>query len=293
MRWMRAWIVSGFVLAAVAAALAGGLLGGRDGADRSGEADQADQAEAAPSAVPDLTATAEIRRSFSEPGVVSIAVTNHGDAPVRVLGVDLVSESFAPLGIQETDANVPPSVNPRDLMIDYGEARCPDGLDSTTAPSQVVLDVETEDGAPHRVTAPLPHPNGTLDRLLREACGAALVAASVSVELGELQEEPDGTLAADLTVTPGPGVDVAADEVRGSVLFEVVAADLSGPVVRVGFDAHRCEGHAVGDAKQPFAFKIWLSIDGSDPLPAPIPVSDEQRQRLLDMLDSRCGHAGD
>ncbi|GAA1683605.1 hypothetical protein GCM10009830_33570 [Glycomyces endophyticus] len=293
MRWARIAVIGAFLLAAGTAALTGSIAGAGDREDPAGPA------TAAPSAAPDLTATAEIRRSFMAPGVVAIAVTNHGDAPVRVRGLELLGESFAPLGVQEFDDEVPPSENPRDLFASYGEARCPDGVDSAAAPAAVVLDVETEDGAAHEVVAALPHPSGTLDRLLREACAAQAITAATAIELGDLTEAADGTLEGGLTLRPLDGAALGATEVRGSVLFTVESAALAaGPVagapgesivVPVVFDAFRCEGHAVGDAKQPFGFTVWVVIDGGDPIATPLPVPDPQREALWAMLDARCG----
>lgn len=282
MRWVRIGIVGAFLLSAMAAGAAGHLAG-------------PEPAAPPPSAAPDLSATAEIRRSFMAPGVVAVAVTNHGDAPVRVLGVELVTESFAPLGEQAFDAAVPPSAHPRDLMTEYGEARCPDGIESTAAPATAVLRVETEDGTVHEVAAGLPHPNGTLDRLLKEACAAQAVRAAAEVELGALAEAEDGTLAGDLTVRPLAGAALGVTEVRGSVLFELSMGEReAGPggavVAPIGFDAARCSGHAVGDAKQPFGFTVWITIDGGEPVAAPIEVPQEQREALWAMLGTRCAH---
>ncbi|MQM25092.1 hypothetical protein [Glycomyces albidus] len=298
MRWVRIGVIGAFLLAAVTAALTGSVAG-RDEPAATPHAAPTPSVPM-PSAPPDLSATAEIRRSFMAPGVVAIAVTNHGDAPVRVVGVELVTESFAPMGVQEFDAHVPPSVNPRDLLTVYGAARCPDGVDSTAQPASVVLDVETEDGAAHQVVAELSYPNGTLDRLLREACAAEAIAASTAIDLGALTEAPDGTLEGGLTLRPLEGAAIGATDVRGSVLFTVESPPLAtGPlagaageplVVPLAFDAFRCEGHAVGDAKQPFGFTVWLTIDGGDPMPTPIPVPDAQRDALWAMLEARCGH---
>lgn len=281
MRWVRIAVVGAFLLSAAAAGVAGHRAGPEPAAPPP------------PSAAPDLSATAEIRRSFMEPGVVAVAVTNHGDAPVRVLGVELVTESFAPLGEQAFDATVPPSAHPRDLMTAYGEARCPDGIASTAAPATAVLRVETEDGAVHEVAADLPHPNGTLDRLLGEACAAQVLRAAAEVELGALTEAEDGTLAGDLTVRPLAGAALGVTEVRGSVLFELSMgereAGQGGAVAApIGFDAARCSGHAVGDAKQPFGFTVWITIDGGEPVAAPIEVPQAQREALWAMLDTRC-----
>ncbi|THV24306.1 hypothetical protein [Glycomyces paridis] len=283
MHRLRIGLLAAFLLAAATAAFAGHLAG--PAPERAPEA-------VSPSAAPDLTATAEIRRSFMTPGTVTVAVTNHGDAPVQILGVELLSDSFAPLGLQTADATVPPSVNPRDLLIDLGAASCPDGIDSTTAPASVRLLAATEDGAAHEVTADLPHPNGTLDRLLREACTAEAVAKAVDLSLGDLHEAADGTLEGVLTAEPLAGADLAVTDVRGSVLFTVEATEglpETGASVPLRFDAFRCEGHAVGDAKQPFAFTVWIAVDGAEPVAGPIEVPEAQREALWAMLDVRCG----
>lgn len=310
MRWVRIGIIGLFLLAAGGAALTGSIAGrdagpgsgadGDTGGNASGPGGDAEtDAVQGPSAPPELTATAEIRRSFMAPGIVAIAVTNHGDAPVRVTGVELVSDSFAPLGIQEFDSEVPGGDRTRDLLTEYGAGVCPDGPDSTAQPSTAILHVETEDGAAHEVAAELSYPNGTLDRLLREACAAQAVAAATAIELGELTEAADGTLEGGLTLRPLNGAAVGATEVRGSVLFTVESAPLTdaplqgapGETVTVPlvFDAFRCEGHAVGDAKQPFGFTVWILLDGADPIATPITVPDAQREALWTMLDDRCG----
>jgi hypothetical protein len=293
MRWVRIVIVGAFALVAAFAALAGNLAGSGSGpGGESLEATATGAAGSASSAPPDLSASAEIRRSFMAPGQVAIAVTNNGDASVRVLGVELITESFAPLGVQEFDATVPPSVNPRDLITHYGEARCPDGAASAAEQASVVLTVETEDETRHSVTAELSYPNGTLDRLLQESCAAQAVAAAARIELGELTEAEDGTLEGRLSVTPLGEAALDVTEVRGSVLFEITAGEAqteAGAVaVPLVFDAHRCEGHAVGDAKQPFGFTVWVTIDGGEPVATAIEVGEDRREALWTMLEHRC-----
>lgn len=280
MRWVRIVIVGVFVLVAASAALTGSLAGPRD------------DAPAATADPPELTATAEIRRMFMKPGQVAIAVTNHGDAPVRVLGVELLTESFAPLGVQEFDTEVPPSVNARDMFTAYGEAACPDGTASKAEPAAVVLHVATEDQAVHTVELALSYPNGTLDRLVREACAAQAIAETARIELGELTEAEDGTLEGRLEVTPLGEAALEVTEVRGSVLFEVLAGapapEAGGVAVPLVFDANRCDGHVVGDAKQPFGFTAWIAIDGTEAVATPIEVPEDRREALWAMLDVRC-----
>jgi hypothetical protein len=281
MRWVRIVIVGVFVLVAGSAALAGSLASPRG------------DAPAFTSDPPELTATAELRRMFMKPGQVAIAVTNHGDAPVRVTGVELLTDSFAPLGVQEFDTEVPPSTNARDLITKFGEATCADGTASKADPASVVLHVATGDQAVHLVELELSYPNGTLDRLVREACAAQAVAESARIELGELTAAADGTLEGRLSVTPLGEAALDVTEVRGSVLFEVLAGESvpegGGVTVTLSFDVVRCDGHAVGDAKHPFGFTVWVAIDGGEPVAVPLNVADDRREALWSMLDVRCG----
>ncbi|MBO3732703.1 hypothetical protein [Glycomyces niveus] len=281
MRWVRIAIVGVFALAAASAALAGTLASPR-GAEPAAVSDP-----------PVLSATAEIRRMFMKPGQFAVAVTNGGDASVRVLSAEVVTDSFAPLGVQEFDTEVPPYAAARDLFVQYGDARCPDGTASIADPASVILEVETQDQAVHTVTLELSHPNGTLDRLIREACAAKAVAASARIELGELAAAADGTLEGRLKVTPLGEAALDVSEVRGSVLFEI-RAEASEPLegggvsVPLMFDAHRCDGHVVGDAKHPFGFTAWIVIDGGEPVATPIDVQEDRREALWAMLDARC-----
>jgi hypothetical protein len=211
---------------------------------------------------------------------------------VRVRGVELLTESFAPSGVQEFDTEVPPSVNARDMFIQYGAANCPDGVDTKAEPASVVLQVATEDGAEHTVNLELSYPNGTLDRLVREACAAQAVASAARIELRELTAAADGTLEGRLSVTPLGEAALDVTEVRGSVLFEIHAGastpEAGGVTVPLVFDAHRCDGHVVGDAKHPFGFTAWIAIGGGEPVATPIDVPEDRREALWAMLDARC-----
>jgi hypothetical protein len=138
----------------------------------------------------------------------------------------------------------------------------------------------------------LSYPNGTLDRLVREACAAQAVAANARIELGELTAAADGTLEGRLSVTPLGEAALDVTEVRGSVLFEIHAGasapEAGGVTVPLVFDAHRCDGHVVGDAKHPFGFSAWIAIDGGEPVATPIDVPEDRREALWAMLDARC-----
>lgn len=257
--------------------------------------------DAAPSAdpAPDLTVTAEIRRSFNRSGLVVIAVTNHGAEPVHVTAAELLSGSFEETGPQPFDSTVPPGDIPRDLQVEYGLARCPDGVDSTTDQARVALTAQAEGGAEHDLVLDLPHPNGTLDRLLRTDCRDAVLRAAISLTLGPLVPREDGTLTGILAVTrvDGGAAPATVTDSRGSVLFTITPQPdpaLAPGQLRVVADVLRCGGHAIGDAKRPYGFTAWIDLgEGGEPIPTTIPVDTGQQAALDEMQGVRCAdHSG-
>ncbi|SDU30008.1 hypothetical protein [Jiangella alkaliphila] len=287
LRFVLALVVT-VLLAAIAATIV---------ALATGDDDEVASGEAAAGPVPDLSATAEIRRSFNRSGLVVIAVTNHGAEPVTVTSAELLSDSFAATGPQPFDATIPPGETPRDLQVEYGPASCPDGIDSTTPASRVSLVARAEGGADQVLAVDLPYPNGTLDRLLRADCGAQVLAESVTLTMGPLASNADGTLTGVLTVTPVvPGSTPIITDTRGSVLFEVAPQpDPATPPgqLHVRSDVQRCGGHAIGDAKRPYGFTAWIDLGDGQEIPTAIPVDDDQRAALDAMQAVRCADRND
>ncbi|TDE07886.1 hypothetical protein [Jiangella asiatica] len=285
------WGAALAVVVVAGGAVAAGLAWSDDDGDRGTTDAPTDRAEA-----PDLTATAEIRRSFNRPGLVVIAVTNHGTQDVRITSAELLSDSFEATGPQSFDSTIPPGTTPRDLQLEYGTARCPDGVASSTGPASVALVAEAADGTEHELELDLPHPNGTLDRLLRTDCGAQVLGAAVDLTLSPLASQPDATLSGVLTVSriDGSAEPAVIHDVRGSVLFTVTAdpaAAAGSAERRVHFDVLRCGGHAIGDAKRPYAFTAWITLGDAEPIPTLIPVDDAARAALDAMQGVRCEDA--
>lgn len=242
---------------------------------------------------PELTATAEIRRSFDRAGLVVVAVANHGAEPVTVTSAELLSDSFEATGPQPFDSTIPPGPTPRDLQVEYGPVRCPDGIDSAAAASQVRLTARAEGGDEHELVLDLPHPNGTLDRLLRTDCRDEALRQAVTLTLGPLTPRDDATLTGVLTVTrvDGGTAPATVTDTRGSVLFTVTPeADPALPPgqLRVVADVLRCGGHAIGDAKRPYGFTAWVDLGDGVAIPTAIPVDDAHRAALDAMQPIRC-----
>ncbi|WP_116948045.1 hypothetical protein [Jiangella endophytica] len=259
----------------------------------TGDDDEVAAGDAAAGPAPELTATAEIRRSFNRSGLVVIAVTNHGTEPVTVTSAELLSDSFEATGPQPFDSTIPPGDIPRDLQVEYGPARCPDGIDSEAVASQVSLVARADGGEEHELVVDLPHPNGTLNRLLRTDCRDAALAEAVTLTMGPLEPRADGTLTGVLAVTriDGGTAPATITDTRGSVLFTVTPeADATLPPgqLRVVADVLRCGGHAIGDAKRPYGFTAWIDLGDGVEIPTAIPVDTSQRAALDAMQPIRC-----
>jgi hypothetical protein len=287
-----------FVLVLVVTALLAGIAAIVVALTTGDDGDDVAAADGSAGPAPDLTATAEIRRSFNRSGLVVIAVTNHGGEPVHVTSAELLSDSFEETGPQPFDSTIPPGDIPRDLQVEYGLARCPDGVDSTTDQAQVAVTAQAEGGGEHALVLDLPHPNGTLDRLLRADCEAQVLAESVSLTMGPLVPAADGTLTGLLTVTRVDGGTTPATitDTRGSVLFEVAPQPdpaLPPGQLRVHSDVLRCGGHAIGDAKRPYGFTAWIDLGDGEPIPTAIPVDTGQRAALDAMQAVRCADRND
>jgi hypothetical protein len=291
-----------FVLLLVVAVLLAGIAAVVVALTTGDDGDEVAAGDDAPSAggpVPDLTVTAEIRRSFNRSGLVVIAVTNHGGEPVHVTSAELLSDSFEETGPQPFDSTIPAGDIPRDLQVEYGLASCPDGVDSTTGRARVALTAQAEGGGEHALVLDLPFPNGTLDRLLRTDCRAAVLAEAVTMTMGPLEAREDGTVTGVLTVTriDGGTAPATITDTRGSVLFTITPeADPALPPgqLRVVGDVLRCGGHAIGDAKRPYGFTAWIDLGtGGEPIPTAIPVDTEQQAALDQMQGVRCAdHSG-
>lgn len=87
----------------------------------------------------------------------------------------------------------------------------------------------------------------------------------------------------------------------GSVLYDVEIprsfAGTGGPALAVGqgelrlpvrFAVATCDGHAIRESKKPYAFLLYLSVDGADPIATTLPVGDAERDALQRLQQQRC-----
>jgi hypothetical protein len=255
-----------------------------------------------------LTATLELPRLVREPRTVRILVRNHGAAPVHVREVELVTGSFESTGPVAKDVTIPPG-GARGLAVTYGAGRCGGQAAPPAAPATARLVLAVPEGRTggvrtRQVRLALPHPEDSLTMLLHTDCAGQVVARAADVRLTGWAELPDGRLRGVLRVERRSGD--ARLEIRGlvgSVLFTLATepgrsagpdpigtlpAGRDGLEIPVVADAARCSGHAVGEAKQRFLFRTWVSVGAVAGLPAVVAVDPAGQDRLDAMLQHRC-----
>ncbi|MFD0558139.1 hypothetical protein FB566_3434 [Stackebrandtia endophytica] len=242
-----------------------------------------------------LTATVELRRIPGDDRVLAIAVENHGDHPITVIGAELATDSFTPTGLLPVEVTVPVGAI-RDVFIAYGRGICGDELSPTAAPATARLLLTDR----QRVDLALPHPDGTLDRLLATDCAAAYLDRTVSIAFRDWDTDSDGRLRANLELTRVGGAEpFRLDRLSGNPHFDLTVVATAEPVaildgrddrmtVPVVVDVD-CDAHNLAEAKQPFRFPLWLTVGDRVAIPTTIPVTTSDIAHLETLRTRRCG----
>lgn len=306
-RWLVA-IVAAAVAAAAAVVL---LLPDRTEAPRTAPATSAPATN--PTGAPTSVASTSLSPDTAAPmhaqavvyrtdqavgGRFRVKITNTGDEPFEVLGVRLQSDGFEAAPLTTDPVRYAPGER-TDIVTPYGTARCGDG--DTVEPTAAVMDVRVADGSTQRYEVPLESIYDALPKLHERECDIARVAAAVDVGLASIEqvEGDDGpVLEADVTFRRLDGDEqIVVSDVRGSVLYRIVPGDL--PVVMAPGDAEmrlpivisaaRCDGHALGESKQPFVFPVGIQIGDEDQVGYDIPMASDQQAQLWEYLTDTCG----
>ena len=208
---------------------------------------------------------------------VEIAVRNTSDRPVVVRRLELLVPGYDGAGPVAKDSPVPPGrvVN---LPTPYGEVRCGPRDRPAVGRPEVRLLVQVAGAARPRslVLAPT-DPHGLLARIAQRTCTARRLAQEVRLRFVAWRAvaTPDGTvlrgrLVARLLVDQPRRVTAVA----GSVIYRLTARGARpGPLavlrpdertaaVAVQVSAARCDGHAIGETKKPYAFLVWIGLPG-------------------------------
>jgi hypothetical protein len=237
---------------------------------------------------------AQTREDIPAGNRFQVRLENVGTKPTKVTSVQLLSPGFEQVPATPADADYEPGavIN---LPALYGPVVCGTDIE----PLRVRVSVATDDG-PRKLTLPLDSSDGLMGRIHGKTCKLEELARQVAVTLGELRSGPagaDGAPAVEgmLRVERRSSAEtVAVDASAGSVLFDVVVTpgELPGgqPAVElpVRITSRTCSGHSLGEAKQPHRFLLYVRVGQAESLGAPIPVDEEHKTVLYELIERAC-----
>jgi hypothetical protein len=241
-------------------------------------------------AVPGIEAEA-VRQRTDEAvgGQVQVRITDTGDEPFTVTSVALDSPGFAPLPPREVQTEFSPG-QVIDLPTKYGEPVC----DAAAEPAATLLTVVRPDGATEALRVPLAADVLTL--IHTQECAVLALEEVVTVDVVDLEDE-DEALTGAIRLTRHSGSDpITVGRVGRSVIIEVTGPDL--PVEMAGdedelstpveFTSATCDPHALAETKKPYVFPLEVTVGDEEPVVMRLPVDDELRARLVELVDRVC-----
>ena len=252
---------------------------------------------------PDLTVLVDQFRNDEPVHQVRLTFTNRESQPVTVQWVRLLSPDFEVLAPQQQDYPLPPGGTIGvGLPAKFGDGICAGGVPTTAKPAQADAMITYPDGGHAEFTWPLADNRKLLGLLLRQDCERQKIAAAVELGLtGPWTQARTDSGAPSIHATldlrlVNPAATVEVTQVRGSVLYHLrtppIRLDSAHPELHVPvvFVNNRCDEHAVSGSTQSYIFRLWLRIDGTEPVPTAIPgVDDTAKQALASLIKSGCG----
>lgn len=250
---------------------------------------------------PDDAATASVQlvqyRRDEVNGTIQVSLTNRGAGPLRVDRVALAVPGFDTPGPVTVDATVPPRQTV-DLRTSYGRPRC-GGESPAPGPAVVRLWLSAGGTAGREVRlAPGGSSADLLARIMARECLAARLEREVALRFGPTWRQETvagavrlhGTLVARLADGASPR-DLT--QLAGTVIYDLAPEPSAArrPLARldaghrtasvpVVVSLSRCDGHARGETKKPYAFLVWLAEPGGEEQSVVVPVSAADRARL-------------
>lgn len=231
---------------------------------------------------------------------VAVAVRLLEGPPVVVESVDLQVPGYAGVGPVAKDSPVREGVVVN-LPTPYGQVECgPDFLPEVGSPL-VDLRVRPEaGGAARTVTLRPADPDGLLGRIAGSTCTTERLAGEVELAFGPRwrMASSDGrpVVRGTLTATLLGAEPRRLTQVAGTVIYDLdtvnepVADDLATLTpdrpraeIPVEVASARCDGHAIGEVKKPYAFLVWVAVPGGEER-ALTPAVDERSRAAFDRV---------
>lgn len=220
---------------------------------------------------------------------VEIAVTNHAKAPVEIQTIDLRVPGYTGGGPQAKNEPLPPGqvVN---LPTPYGEVTCPDSGEVEVGEPTVVVQVRRQsDPRSYTVELTPTDPRDLVHGIATSTCLTQRLTREVALSFGPWRRtgSGDGTvLHGTLHARLKSETPLDLTQLAGSVIFDLLPGDRSAsPLahltpaepradVPVLVRQARCDGHARGEIKKPYAFLVWVGPSGGEQRAVNPPIAD-------------------
>ena len=228
---------------------------------------------------------------------LDVLTTNEGPAQIVVTSIALHSDHFELLAPEIKNSPIGPGATVA-VKADFGPlADCGSGqqLDAI-----VLMDLSIDGAAPISIQAPVdPEP---LDRIREVECNEVAVRRAVGVTFGEEWTREGSTVRVDLVFTHLEGEEaVVMEAVGGMILFgmqprperepPLATLEPGADPVRVPVDLIliRCDVHAVSQAPDGYAFRVWIAVGDGEPIAITLLASESLQSELEQLVDECIG----
>jgi hypothetical protein len=228
---------------------------------------------------------------------LDVLTTNEGPAGIVVTSIALRTDHFQPLAPEVKNSSIRPGATVA-VKADFGPlAGCEPGqqLEAT-----VLMDVSIDAAHPISFRAPLdPEP---LDRIREVECTEMAVRQAVGVAFGDGWTREGSTIRAELVLTHLEGEEeVVIEAVGGMILFgmqprpegnllpAILEPDADPLSVPVDLVLIRCDVHAVSQAPDGYAFRVWIAVGGREPFALTVLAPPSLQNQLEELVDECIG----
>jgi hypothetical protein len=226
---------------------------------------------------------------------LDVLTTNHGPAEIVVTSIALRSDHFRPLASEVKNSHIRPDATVA-VKADFGPL---EGCDSSQELGAMVLMEMSIDAAdPIAIRVPLdPEP---LDRIRDVECSELAVRRAVGVAFSDVWATEGSGVRTELVFTHLDGGEaVVVESVGGMILFGMqpdpdrepplaILEPGADPIfVPVDLTLIRCDVHAVSQAPDGYAFRVWMAVGDRDPFAITV-LPPQSLQTQLEGLVDQC-----
>lgn len=247
---------------------------------------------------PGVTIVAELGypRDLYERGRVNLVTSRRSRERFEVVGKRLLADHFVPADLDDHRSVIPPGGQPVALQTRFGAVADCSSERPVRARAELLYRYG-DDPSVRRSLVPLAD-TAVLDGIRARQCTTAAVLSGSTVTFDGLDRAGEAMdVDAVITRGSGPARDLRVESVAGTVLLGAAlrtppdgpapAQDRSEQVLTVplALKINRCDAHAVAETTRKYGIDLWVSVDGADARPVPLPI-----EQLTDEFDAMLEH---